>query len=86
MHVHSHQVKRSCVLVICGDRACTEHAPRALGEKAPKERQETAGTVDQAHALPISSGKEGSWHQVVDSTNYAQQDMAFGTGFHPLTH
>lgn len=32
-----------------GDRACSEHGPRALGQKTPEDRQETAGTVHQAH-------------------------------------
>jgi len=31
-----------------GGRACTEHAPRPLGEKAPEDRQDTAGTGDRA--------------------------------------
>lgn len=40
-----------------GDRVCTEHAPRAPGEKAPEDTRETTGRADQAH-MPCSHLQE----------------------------
>lgn len=40
-----------------GDRVCTEHAPRAPGEKAPEDMRETTGRADQAH-MPCSRLQE----------------------------
>lgn len=39
------------------EHVLSEHAPRALGEKAPEDRQETAETVDQAH-MPCPGPEE----------------------------